>query len=164
MASAMHRAVILSLLATALPAMAAGEETDQIAARVPVEISEIVTGGSWTSGAETGVYRAMVVARPSPEGQRAEVVVQMIVQETAGAAKVARTILIKEVGETNLASAYLAMDTEAEDEMTLIITAYGAATDQDTTINVKFDGAGSYQIMPAAAEEAPPAEGGATQK
>jgi hypothetical protein len=88
----------------------------------------------------------------------------MIGQEGDEAAKVAKTILIKEVGDKKLASAYLAMETEAEDEMTLIVTAYGAANDQDTTLNVKFDGQGSYRIMPASAEEAPTTEGGATQK
>jgi hypothetical protein len=43
--------------------------------------------------------------------------------------------------------------------MTLIVTAYGAESEQDTSLHVKFDASGKYQILPSVAEDAPaPAE------
>jgi hypothetical protein len=66
-------------------------------------------------------------------------------------------VMIKEVTEKKLPNAFLAMDAETDNEMTLIITAYGAANDQDTSVHVKFDGSGAYDILPAPGEDPAPA-------
>jgi hypothetical protein len=47
------------------------------------------------------------------------------------------------------------MDAEKDNEMTLIVTAYGSGTDQDTATQFKFDGKGNYQVQKVAPEEAP---------
>jgi hypothetical protein len=164
MNSLLHRAAILAVFALSTPALAAdGPET--FAAAVPAEVSEVVSGGTWSEGSVNGVYRAIVVATPTADGQEANVVVQMLSLESAEATpKVIKTILIKEIAEKKLANAFLAMDAETENEMTLIVTAYGAANDQDTSIQVKFDGTGKYEVLPVGGEDAPAGAAAGTKK
>ena len=151
MKTGLYCALIVTLYAWSSPAGAA-EGTEKLAAAVPTEVSEVVSGGSWTDGGTTGVYRAIVVG----DGQRANIVVQMLSLENPTAVpKVVKSVLIKEVAEKKLANAFLAMDAETDNEMTLIVTAYGAAADQDTSMHVKFNGKGTYEILPTPGEDAP---------
>lgn len=135
-------------------------EVETIAAAVPVEVAEVVNGGTWTDDSGSGFYRAIVVTPGS--GAPASVVVQLLALENEKAApKIAKTVLIKELKEHAFPNVYLAMDAETENEMTLIVTAYGTGTDQDTAIYFKFDGKGNYQLLdtpeedPASTEETP---------
>lgn len=149
-------AVLIGLIASATSAIAVEAET--VAATVPAEVSEVVSGGTWSEGGASGIYRAIVVltAAAAP----ANVIVQLLSTDKPDAApQVVKTVLIKEVAEKKLANAFLAMDAETENEMTLIVTAYGAESEQDTSLHVKFDASGKYQILPPVAEDAPaPAE------
>jgi hypothetical protein len=111
-----------------------------------------VSGGTWSANGTSGVYRAMVVG----DGKQANIVVQMLSLESPTAVpKVVKSVQIKEVADKKLPNAFLAMDAETENEMTLIVTAYGAGADQDTSMHVKFSGTGAYEVLPTAVEEAP---------
>ena len=145
--------LLLSLLLPGSIAASANEAT-AISDALPVEVSEVISGGTWSNAGATGYYRAMVVT-PRPAGQ-AYVIVQMLAVEKQDAPpKVAKTISIKEVAEQAFSNAFLAMDADVEDEMTLIITAYGTGRDQDSSIHLKFDAKGDYELLPALSEEAP---------
>lgn len=150
------RCVLLIGLAAASPASA--DEAATLASAVPAQIAEVVSGGTWSEGESSGVFRAIVVSPYA--GGSANVIVQMVALDKADAApKVVRTVLVKEVAEKQLANAFLAMDAETENEMTLIVTAYGAESEQDTSMHVKFDNSGKYEILPPMGEEDPaPAE------
>lgn len=130
----------------------AAEEPEKLAAAVPVEVSEVVSGGTWSTGATNGIYRAMVVG----DGQQANIIVQLLALDAGP--KVVKSVAIKEVAEKKLANAFLAMDAEKENEMTLIVTSYGGGSDQDTSMHVKFNSAGAYEILPGPGEEPPAAE------
>jgi hypothetical protein len=147
-------AIVLTfgLSAAALPAVA--QEALKSVAAVPTDISEIVSGGSWSEGDNSGVFRALVVTTSDGQASQARVVVQMLAFEKASPApKVVKTIAIKEVEEKKLPNAFLAMDVENDNELTLIITSYDAEKDQDTSMMVKFDSTGKYQIMPQPKDE-----------
>lgn len=132
--------------------VSAAEDTEKLAAAVPPEVTEVVSGGTWSENGTSGVYRAIVVG----DGQQANIIVQMLSLESAAAIpKVVKSVLIKEVAEKKLANAFLAMDAETDNEMTLIVTAYGAGADQDTSMHVKFNGTGTYEILPTPGEDAP---------
>lgn len=147
-------ALILTACVSGSPVWAMAD-SEKLAAAVPVEVSEVVTGGTWSDGAANGIYRAMVVG----DGQRANIVVQMLATEAAPAApKVVKSIAIKEVAEKKVPNAFLAMDAEKENEMTLIVTSYGGGADQDISMYVKFHSTGAYEILPAPGEEPPVAE------
>jgi hypothetical protein len=156
-------AIVLAfgLSAAALPAVA--QEAFKSVAAVPTDISEIVSGGSWSEGDNNGVFRALVVTTSDGQASQARVVVQMLAFEKASPApKVVKTIAIKEVEEKKLANAFLAMDVETDNELTLIITSYDAEKDQDTSMMVKFDSTGKYQIMPQPKDEQDGQSGGDT--
>jgi hypothetical protein len=157
MKTAFYCTLIVCFIALAHP-VGAAEGPEQLVAAVPAEVSEVVSGGSWSEGSTNGVYRAMVVSTPSGSAPQANVVVQMLAVESATSVpKVVKTVMIKEVADKKLANAFLAMDAETDNEMTLIVTAYGAATDQDTSVHVKFNGSGAYEILPAPGEDPAPA-------
>jgi hypothetical protein len=151
----MTRSVLAVLLTVSLPVAGFANEPEKVAASVPLEVTELVSGGVWNDDGHSGYYRAMVVS-PGAAGEVANVVVQMLAMEKTDAApKLAKSIVLKEIAEQKIANAFLAMDAENENEMTLVVTAYGAGTDQDTAIQFKFDAKGNYKIMPGGPEEAP---------
>lgn len=155
MKTGLTRALIVTACVWGFAARAE-EGTERLAAAVPAEVSEVVSGGTWSDGEAGGVYRAMVVATPAGDGQQANVIVQMLSLESAAAVpKIIKSVLIREVADKKLPNAFLAMDAETENEMTLIVTSYGAGADQDTAIHVKFNGTGTYEILPTPGEDAP---------
>ena len=155
MKTGLFYALIVTACAWGYP-VGAAEDTEKLAAAVPPEVSEVVSGGTWSASGTSGVYRAIVVATSGGDGQQASIIVQMLALENATAVpKVVKSVLIKEVADKKLANAFLAMDAETDNEMTLIVTAYGAGADQDTSMHVKFNGTGTYEILPTPGEEAP---------
>ncbi len=149
--------VLAAGLQVATPSFA--QDALKSAAAVPADVSEIVSGGNWTEGERSGVFRAIVVTSTDGQTSQARIVVQMLAFEKANPVpKVTKTITIKEVEEKKLPNAFLAMDVENDNELTLIITSYEAEKDQDTSMMVKFDATGKYEVMPVAKDE--PATGG----
>jgi hypothetical protein len=158
------RCVLLLSLLMPVSAAAAADELEQIAASVPADVTEMVSGGVWTNDGASGYYRAMVIT-PGPSRPVANVVVQLLAVDKADTPpKVQKSIVIKEVADQKIANAFLAMDAENENEMTLVVTAYGTGNDQDTTIHLKFDAKGGYQVLPGGAEEEPAEADPATKK
>ncbi len=148
-------AFIALLWVSASPASAA-EDIEKLAGTVPAEVSEVVSGGTWSKDGSYGVYRAMVLTTGGESAQQANVVVQLLSLEgKAAAPKIFKTVLVKEAADKKLENAYLAMEADTQNEMTLIVTSYGASSDQDTSLHLKFDGAGAYETLPTPADEAP---------
>ena len=147
------------VLALGMGAAAPGSAQDALksVAAVPTDVSEIVSGGNWSEGDNSGVFRALVVTTTDGQTSQARVVVQMLSFEKSNPLpKVAKTIPIKEVEDKKLPNAFLAMDVENDNELTLIITSYDAEKDQDTSMMFKFDATGKYELMPAAKDDSAP--------
>lgn len=158
MKTAVRCCLVFASLALAPFASIGARAADAVstASAVPLEVPEMVSGGAWSDGGLTGAYRAMVVM-PAAAGP-ANVVVQLITIEKGDTPpKVVKTVPIKEVAAQSFSSAFLAMDAENENEMTLIVTAYGSGTDQDTSMQFKFDAKGNYKVLPGPGDE-PPAD------
>lgn len=158
----MRRSVVLSLI-LALKLFGASsawaQDAEKSAAAIPTDVSEIVSGGNWSEGETSGVFRAVVITSSVGQSSQARVIVQMLAFEKANPLpKIVKTIPVKEVEEKKLPNAFLAMDVENDNELTLIITSYDAEKDQDTSMLVKFDGTGKYEIVPPPKEETPPAD------
>lgn len=151
-------ACIVALLAGGtLPAYA--EDVAAVAAALPIEVTEVVSGGNWTEGDASGVFRAITVTKPDGETAQAHVIVQMLeTDKTGNVLKVAKTISVKEVEEKKLTNASLAMDVENDNELTLIINSYDSEKDQDTSLLMKFDAKGKYAAVTAPKEEEAPEE------
>jgi hypothetical protein len=155
----MGRSLPLALaLVIGLSAPAIAQDALKTAGQVPTDVSEVVSGGNWSEGDNSGVFRAIVVTNTDGQASQARVVVQMLTFEKGSPLpKIAKTIPVKEVEEKKLPNAFLAMDVENDNELTLIITSYDAEKDQDTSMMVKFDGSGKYEIVPPAKDEEPAA-------
>jgi hypothetical protein len=121
---------------------------------VPTEITEVVSGGNWSQGDVTGTFRAIAVTKQNGDATQASVVVQMLSTDKGSPApKVVKSIPVKEVTERKLSNAFLAMDVENDNELTLIITSYDSDKDQDASLLVKFDSTGKYEIVTAPKEQ-----------
>ena len=145
-------AAVLALGVLAAPCFA--QDVMKSASQVPTDVSEIVSGGNWSEGDNSGVFRAIVVTTTDGQTSQARVVVQMLsFDKSSPLPKIAKALPIKEVEDKKLPNAFLAMDVENDNEMTLIITSYDAEKDQDTSMMVKFDATGKYEIVPAPKEE-----------
>ncbi len=157
------RCFLLALTLCAAPHLAMAQDPAAIAAALPGEVSEVVTGGSWTDGDQKGVYRAMVILPGG--GAPAGVFVQLIsLPDETAVPKVAKSIALKEVADGQFSNAFLAMDAETENEMTLIVTAFGSGKEQDIGINFKFDNKGAYEVVPAATDPADAGSGETPKK
>jgi hypothetical protein len=139
-------------LLAAQPVLA--QDAMKSAAQVPTDVSEVVSGGNWSEGDNSGVFRAIVVTSTEGQSSQAHVVVQMLAFEKGNPLpKIAKSIPVKEVEDKKLPNAFLAMDVENDNELTLIITSYDAENDQDTSMMVKFDSSGKYEVVPAPKDE-----------
>lgn len=155
-----------------VPMPAQASDNSAMVDGLPAQIPEILTGGSWKNGDIGGVYRAVVVmsesratgiaeqAREATTGsaadaatvaaattpvRKAEVYIQWIANSGAEAAKIVKTVSIKEFNEKELRHAFLAMNTLKDNEVTLLVTSYDEAKDKDVSISVKATTPGNYE-------------------
>lgn len=143
------RCLMLWLLTLTPGAALAADKAAAVAAAVPVAVSEIVSGGTWSENGKTGFYRAMVIT-PAESAPVAVVVQLLALASEQAVPQLVATVPITEIAGQAFTSAVLAMDAEIDNEMTLIVTAFGSGTDQDTALEFKFDGAGNYAVVPVA--------------
>jgi 2-oxoglutarate dehydrogenase complex dehydrogenase (E1) component-like enzyme len=160
----LHSALILAFLAAGAPA-ASAQESPNIAAKVPAEVTEVITGGNWSKDDVSGVFRAIAVTTPNGDGTQVDVIMQMLALGKGNATpKVTKTILVKEIAEKKLANALLDMNVENDNELTLIITSYDQKKDEETVLQLNFDSTGKYEILAAPKEEPAPASGAGTKE
>lgn len=154
-------AIILFLASSTIAIGAAfAQNPVETAQKLPVEISEVVSGGIWANDGMEGVYRAAVILQPEGEMVIANVVVQLVAFQEAGKSpKLVKTIAINEIAEKKLSNAFLSMNSESEKGMTLIVTSYDPEKEEQSALFVQFDDMGNYSIVKpgtAGAESLPP--------
>jgi hypothetical protein len=148
-------------------------DNSAIVDRLPAQIPEILTGGSWKNGDIGGVYRAVVVMAEADAPQslaakaeeattgsaadptkvaaatipvrKAEVYIQWIANSGTESSKIVKTVSIKEFNEKQLRHAFLAMNTLKDNEVTLLVTAYDEDKDKDVSVSVKATTPGIYE-------------------
>lgn len=164
MKSLMRTVCVMALLAGGA-GFAAAQDAASVAGTVPTEVTEVVSGGNWSQGETTGTFRAIAVTKQNGDATQANVIVQMLSTEKgATGPKVVKSVVVKEVTEKKLSNAFLAMDVENDNELTLIITSYDSDKDQDASLLVKFDNTGKYQIVTAPKEEPAQTDQGSAAK
>ncbi|KAB2846972.1 MAG: hypothetical protein F9K44_14370 [Hyphomicrobiaceae bacterium] len=134
-------------------AVAQGKSPEQVAQSVPVEVPEVITGGAWTDGKGTGVYRALVVLSGDKQPVSHVFLQWIAVKPDTLIPEIARTVAIKEVNDKKLPSAFIALQAEKEGEAVLIITTIDPKTNKEQTLAFKATNPGSYQ--PTAPPKAP---------
>ncbi len=119
-----------------------------IAKSVPTHLSEATSGGAWTKGEQSGVYRVMSLVVPSGESSHSEVVVQWLqLEENKPDPTVIETIAIKEVNDQQLQGAFVTLETEKDNEATLVVSSYDPIEDKDISISIRLTEPGKYEIV-----------------
>lgn len=143
--------IIVSLVAVS-PACAG--DAAKIVETIPTEITEVVSGGSWSEGDASGEFRAITITEQVGSTTQASVIVQMLaIDKATSARKIIKTVPLKEVNDKKLESAFLTMNVESDNELKLNITSYDSEKDQDTEMTVKFASTGKYEILATPKDE-----------
>lgn len=115
----------LALAGAAQAQAQATRSAADLAASVPLDVSEIATGGSWTDAGKTGVYRTIVVVTGPNDAPKAHVVVQWIgMKVEGGPTELVKSVDLKDVADATLTNASVAVEAEREDEVTIVVTSY----------------------------------------
>jgi hypothetical protein len=152
MNSLLRSACVITFLAAASLVHAA--DAAKIVETIPTEVTEVVSGGSWSEGDTSGEFRAITVTEQVGSTTQASVIVQMLaIDKASSTRKVIKTVPLKEVNDKKLESAFLTMNVESDNELTLNITSYDTEKDQDTELTVKFASTGKYEIVATPKDE-----------
>lgn len=138
----------LALLSAGLAspvALGQGRTPEQVAQSLPVEVPEVVTGGAWTDGKSSGVYRALVVLSGQKEAVSHVFLQWIAVNPTTLAPEIAKTVAIKEVNDKKLPSAFITLQAEKEGEAVLVVSTIDPKTNKEQTVAFKATKPGVYQ-------------------
>lgn len=126
MASSVVLLAIAALAVSGAWAQAPRSAAD-IAASVPVEVSEAAAGGSWADADKIGVYRGIVVVDGPADAPTAHVFVQWLgMKSDGGSTEVVKSVEIKDVADAKMTNASLSIEADREDEITILVTSYDA--------------------------------------
>lgn len=157
----MLRRLSIAVLAFGFGAFAAqAQDFGKLATAVPAEVSEIATAGTWSEGAQTGVFRAIVLTTPAGKSTQAHLFVQLLaLSEDGSEASVAKTVPIQKVSDKKLPNAFLAVEEDStENEITWRLTSYNSATDTDTGVLVTVNAKGEAEVKDVPKLDDTPAE------
>ena len=136
--------------------VASHDDPSSIVARLPVEVLEVATGGTWSEGsAASGSYRT-VTLQSSADADRAEVFLQWIGTRTiSGPYQIISSLPLREFNDKHWGSASVSLETEIDNEARIAI----AAQDRDgkptmMTVIARLPGRYEVVIEPEAPESA----------
>jgi hypothetical protein len=148
----------LTLVCTSVDAQSSSP--DAIAAAVPIEVPEVISGGGWQDGEINGVYRAIVIVSGADKDLAARVYLQWIGLNANGAPHVVKTVAIKEFNDKRLPNAILDLDADADNQALVIVTTFDPKSQKPTSTAFKATKPGIYQpaSLPSRARQssAPP--------
>jgi hypothetical protein len=100
----------------------AGPLSAGIASAVPVDVTEVVAGGTWVDGAASGSFRTVtVLAAGDPES--AEVYIQWVGSRSpVDALQIISSVGLREFNEQKAAWASVALETDAEGSATITVS------------------------------------------
>lgn len=138
-------AAIVSIAAIgARPALA---DPIAIAKSVPTHLSEATSGGVWSKGDRSGVYRVMTLVVPEGDSSHSEVVAQWLqLEENKPDPTVVETVVIKEISDQKLQGAFVTLETEKDNEATLVVSSYDPIEDKDISMSFLLSEPGKYQL------------------
>jgi hypothetical protein len=112
---------------------------EAIAAAVPLDVPEIISGGSWKDGQQRGIYRAVVVLTGSGEADfAANVVVQWIGSKGDGSRlEIVKAVPIADFNQKKMANAFLSLESDVENEVVIAISAYDVKTQKESMFAYK---------------------------
>jgi hypothetical protein len=141
------------------PAMAQDEA--KLVEGVPPEIAEIVTGGGWSEGKQSGFYRAFVLMTGDEDKFGAKIYLQWLTaSEENPEPAILKTVPVAEINDRNLENAAIDIEGEQtkENQMAFIVSSYDFEAKKDIILLVTAAQPGKYTVKET---KAPP--GGAPE-
>jgi hypothetical protein len=149
----MNRRIVFAVASIAFTWVAmtpppAAAQALEMAKTIPVQLAEATSGGVWTEGEKTGVYRVMTLVVADGEATATHVIAQWLqLEEGKPEPTVVETVAIKEVNDQNLQGAFVALETEKDNEASVVVSSYDPIEDDDISINVRLTTPGKYEIV-----------------
>ena len=137
---------LLAVLIGPIPAMA---QTDPagLAASLPLEITEVVTGGTWVDGPASGSYRTITI-QSAPPAETSEVFLQWIGSRSpVSALQILSSVPLRAFNDRKLASASVNLDADVDGRIKILITGQdnNGRPEMVTFIATK---PGQYEVVP----------------
>lgn len=142
-------AFLLAVLSLSVTGPARAASPAEIAAGVPVEIPQILTGGFWEEGDNSGIYRVIVVTAGSGENLFIEVFIQWLkIEENGPKPEIIKTIPLNEVNEKKFGNAFVFLQGgKEEDEVILVVSSYNPETDNEQQVWIEVGTPGNYKMV-----------------
>lgn len=150
--NAMHKtfALIHALVITSLFAgHAFAQDAEKLVESIPLDVPQVLTTGIWNKDGKSGTYRTIVTSTRQDNGFSARVFLQWIsIPQNTPNIELVKTVEITEVKDSNFSNAFVYIDSEGEDEITLIVTSYDPKTESEIQIWANASTPGTYKIIP----------------
>ena len=122
---------------------------DTLAAALAVEISDVVAGGNWTEGAQTGTYRAVVVQTGGEKDAAAHVFVQWLsLKEGGSGGEIVKSVPLKEFNDQKLPNASITLESDIDSEARIVVAGQDGVTHKDAVFTIKATKPGIYVVAP----------------
>ena len=149
---------LLAVIAALISAQAALAQSEGlgIAAQLPVEVPEVVSGGAWIDGTASGSYRTVTVQIFAPV-EHAEVFLQWVGSRTpAEPLRIISSVPLREFNDKKFTSASITLEADADGSARIVIA--GQAEDGRAVDLLEFSARqpGQYEVVsPRAVEDRP---------
>ena len=131
------------------PAVVAESEGLGLAARLPVEVSEVSSGGTWIDGQASGSYRTVTIQTYAPV-EIAEVFLQWVGSRSPSEGlQIISSVPLREFNEQKLASASITLEAEVEGSARIVIAGQDAAGRAAGLMSIVATGPGRYEVVPS---------------
>lgn len=140
--------LIAALLLGAAPAVSAESESASVAAKLSVDVSEVVSGGTWVEGTGGGYYRTVSVVSFAPE-EMVEIYLQWVGWRAMGEPlTIISSVPLKEVNERKLFSASISLETDTPNVTRITVAGQDGEGRADALMVFQATTPGRYQVLP----------------
>jgi hypothetical protein len=145
------RSVVVALCVVASTARApAGERETALAAAVPVEVAEVVSGGSWIDGQASGSFRTITI-QVAGNTELAQVYLQWIGSRSpVDPIEVISSLPLREFNEQALASASVSLEGDIDGAAKIVIAGQDAEARPVALLTFIASLPGVYKVIPSA--------------
>ena len=143
------RLILIAATLIAGPASAiAREAASALAAAVPVEVAEVVSGGTWIDGQASGTFRTITI-QAQGNTEIATVFLQWIGSRSpVDAIEIIASLPLREFNEQNLATASVSLENDADGAARIVIAGQDADARPAALLTIIATLPGVYKIVP----------------
>ena len=140
--------LIAATLIAGLASATAREQATALAAAVPVEVAEVVSGGTWIDGQASGSFRTITI-QAQGDTETASVFLQWIgTRSPVDAIEIIASLALREFNEQKLASASITLEGDVDGAAKIIIAGQDADARPAALLTFLATLPGVYKVVP----------------